>query len=65
MEKSSAYETTTAKPHARSIWAAVVPYVLLALALAGLFVWRVAVTDPDWDAIPDAAASMNTSPFLK
>lgn len=35
----------------RSPMAAAIPYVLLGIVLAGLFVWRVAVTDPDWDAV--------------
>ncbi len=44
-----------AETYKRSLFATLLPYVLLGIALAALFVWRVAVTDPDWDAMPDAA----------
>ena len=44
-----------AETYKRSFIATVLPYVLLGAVLAALFVWRVAVTDPDWDAMPDAA----------
>lgn len=46
-----------AETYKRSPLAAALPYILLGIFLAGLFIWRVAVTDPDWDAIPDAAQS--------
>ena len=39
----------------RSLLATLLPYALLGVALAALFVWRVAIADPDWDALPDAA----------
>ena len=44
-----------AETYKRSLFATLLPYVLFGIALAALFVWRVAVTDPDWDAMPDAA----------
>ena len=44
-----------AETYKRSLLATLLPYVLLGIALAALFAWRVASTDPDWDAMPDAA----------
>ena len=55
MAESSKLDEIVAETYRRSLFAAAFPYILLGVVLAGVFVWRVAVTDPDWDAIPDAA----------
>ncbi len=55
MAKMSNLDDLVADSYKRSPIAAALPYILLGIVLAGLFIWRVAVTDPDWDAIPDSA----------
>ena len=55
MAENTQLDELVAETYKRSLLAAVLPYILLGIALAGLFIWRVAVTDPDWDATPDAA----------
>jgi len=55
MAENSKLDELVAEAHKRSLVAAALPYILLGIALAAMFVWRVAVTDPDWDAIPDSA----------
>lgn len=55
MAQMSKLDDLVEETYNRSPVQAALPYILLGILLAGLFVWRVAVTDPDWDAIPDAA----------
>jgi len=57
MAKQQTLDKMIADTYKRSPLTAALPYVVLGFILATLFVWRVAVTDPNWDASPQVTSA--------